>query len=134
MCSRSENGNTTIWVISLIPNLFERILTCSVHSSPEKRASQRKKFVSLLFASVNCARCAKTTSQELGVRICGMQVWDAKNQEYVFQDKYYGRDLHVGKDFQNALTRYITSTSGGESHVLTHHIPIILYKIQQLGI
>lgn len=62
-----------------------------------------------------------------------MQVWDAQNKEYIFQDKYYGRDLHVGKDFQNALTRYITSTSGGESHVLTYHIPTILSKITQLG-
>lgn len=62
-----------------------------------------------------------------------MQVWDAKNKGYIFQDKYYGRDLRVGKDFQNALTRYITSTAGGEEHVLTHHIPTVLSKINQLG-
>jgi len=63
-----------------------------------------------------------------------MQVWDAKNKGYIFQDKYYGRDLRVGKDFQNALTRYLTSTAGGQEHVLTYHIPTILSKIQQLGI
>ena len=62
-----------------------------------------------------------------------MQVWDAKNKEYIFQDKYYGRELRVGKDFQMALTGYITSTSGGDSQVLTHHIPTILSKIRQLG-
>jgi inositol-hexakisphosphate 5-kinase len=62
-----------------------------------------------------------------------MQVWDAKNKGYIFQDKYYGRDLHAGKDFQNALTRYITSTAGGEPHVLTYHITTILSKINQLG-
>ena len=62
-----------------------------------------------------------------------MQVWDAKNKGYIFQDKYYGRDLRVGKDFQNALTRYLTSTAGGQEHVLTYHIPTILSKIQQLG-
>src|SRR5271169_4033807 len=121
MCSRSQNGNASIWVRSPPPARYERnVLIGRVHSSPEKRASQQKK-------------CAKTTSRELGVRICGMQVWDAKNKEYIFQDKYYGRDLHVGKDFQNALTNYITSTSGGKSHVLTHHILTILSKIQQLG-
>jgi len=62
-----------------------------------------------------------------------MQVWDAKNKGYIFQDKYYGRDLRVGKDFQNALTRYITSTAGGEPQVLTYHILTILSKIKQLG-
>jgi hypothetical protein len=104
----------------------------SVHSSPEKRASQQKKYFLFPFSRVD-NRCARTTSRKLGVRICGMQVWDAKNKGYIFQDKYFGRDLSVGKDFQNALTRYITSTAGGEPHVLTYHIPTILSKIAQLG-
>src|SRR5277367_4241628 len=63
-----------------------------------------------------------------------MQVWDAHNKGYIFEDKYYGRDLRAGRDFQEALTRYITSTAdGGKPHVLTHHIPTILSKITQLG-
>lgn len=62
-----------------------------------------------------------------------MQVWDAKNKGYIFEDKYFGRDLRAGKDFQNALTRYITSTAEGEKRILTHHIPTIISKINQLG-
>jgi inositol-hexakisphosphate 5-kinase len=62
-----------------------------------------------------------------------MQVWDARNKSYMFQDKYYGRDLKVGKDFQNALTRYITSTADEKPRVQTHHIPTIISKITQLG-
>jgi Inositol polyphosphate kinase len=62
-----------------------------------------------------------------------MQVWDATTKSYMFQDKYYGRDLRVGKDFKKALTRYITSTEDSTPRVLTRHIPIILSKLKQLG-
>jgi Inositol polyphosphate kinase len=110
-----------------------------VHSSPGKRASQRKKYhhphsptLSLVFGVAD-GRCARTTSRELGVRICGMQVWDARNEGYIFQDKYFGRDLKSGRDFQLALTRYITSTANGDPTVLHHHIPTIYSKITHLG-
>jgi len=62
-----------------------------------------------------------------------MQVWDANTKSYMFQDKYYGRDLRVGKDFKTALTRYITSTEGPTPRVLTRHIPTTLSKLTQLG-
>ena len=62
-----------------------------------------------------------------------MQVWNANNKEYVFQDKYFGRDLKVGRDFQHALMRYITSTANGEPTVLHYHIPTIYSKITHLG-
>jgi len=62
-----------------------------------------------------------------------MQVWDAKNKQFIFEDKYFGRDLKVGRDFQHALTRYFTSTASGEPNVLHHHIPTIYSKITHLG-
>ncbi|KAF2031967.1 SAICAR synthase-like protein [Setomelanomma holmii] len=88
-----------------------------IEADEKKQRSQRRK-------------CQMTTSRELGVRVCGMQIWNVKTQSYVFEDKYYGRDLKAGKEFQDALKKFFWDGTGHKA--ATRHIPVILEKISQL--
>jgi inositol-hexakisphosphate kinase len=88
-----------------------------IEADEKKQRSQRRK-------------CQMTTSRELGVRVCGMQIWNVKTQAYVFEDKYYGRDLKAGKEFQDALKRFFWDGTGYQAAL--KQIPIILEKISAL--
>ncbi|KAI1754710.1 hypothetical protein F4782DRAFT_491223 [Xylaria castorea] len=90
-----------------------------VDAGPKKCESQRRK-------------CAATTSRELGVRVCGLQTWDAMSQTYVFRDKYYGRDIKAGKEFQDTLTMFLYD--GVDYSSVLRHIPTILQKLNQLEV
>ncbi|KAF1817277.1 SAICAR synthase-like protein [Eremomyces bilateralis CBS 781.70] len=88
-----------------------------VEADSQKQRSQRRK-------------CKSTTSRELGVRVCGMQVWSNKTQSYIFEDKYFGRDLKSGREFQDALKRYFFD--GHSYSPANRHIPVILDKLARL--
>ncbi|KAF2018843.1 SAICAR synthase-like protein [Aaosphaeria arxii CBS 175.79] len=88
-----------------------------IEANEKKQRSQRRK-------------CQMTTSRELGVRVCGMQIWNVKTQSYVFEDKYFGRDLKAGKEFQDALKRFFFDGIGYKAAL--RHIPTILEKISAL--
>ena len=82
-----------------------------IEANEKKKDSQRRK-------------CMNTTSQQLGVRVCGMQVWNAKKQSYLFEDKYFGRNLKAGQEFQDALTRFLYNGISYAS--VSRRIPVIL--------
>lgn len=90
-----------------------------VEATAKKQKSQQRK-------------CAQTTSRELGVRVCGLQVWDAKTEQYVFRDKYYGRSLKAGSEFQEALARFLYD--GVDQSSILRHIPTVLQKLSKLEV
>ena len=90
-----------------------------IEASRQKQLSQQQK-------------CRNTTSRALGVRLCGMQVWDAGAGQYAFEDKYAGRDVKPGREFQNCLERFLDDKrEDGRRHILGH-IPILFRKLTRL--
>jgi len=73
-------------------------------------------------------KCNKTTSCTHGVRICGMQMYDARTEQFEFQDKYYGRDVKA-EEFTAVLERFFHNGY----QVLIHHVPVMVDKLHQLA-
>lgn len=88
-----------------------------LEANDAKQASQRKK-------------CALTTSRELGVRICGLQVWDQSQDKYYMKDKYFGRQLKAGEPFARTLAKFLYD--GRTAYSIVVKIPCALKQLAEL--
>ncbi|KAL8965367.1 MAG: hypothetical protein Q9197_006550 [Variospora fuerteventurae] len=88
-----------------------------IEADAKKKSNQRRK-------------CMVTTSQQLGVRLCGMQVWDMKQEVRIYKDKYTGRDIKAGREFQSSLKQYLYDGLSNAS--ILQRIPAVIEKLSKL--
>ena len=88
-----------------------------VDANPCKQRSQRLK-------------CQKTTSRKLGVRICGLKVWN--ESYYIKRDKYFGRRVKVGWQFVRVLARFLYD--GQQIGSIVRHLPRLIKELELLAL
>jgi hypothetical protein len=72
-------------------------------------------------------RCLKTTSSKIGLRLSGMQVYHEDQEQYSYQDKYFGRSLDTA-GFEGTLWKFLCP----DQQVRTDIVEQLLAKLTAL--
>mmetsp|Transcript_10973 Transcript_10973/g.20178 ORF Transcript_10973/g.20178 Transcript_10973/m.20178 type:complete len:405 (-) Transcript_10973:282-1496(-) len=71
------------------------------------------------------AKSAATTTKTLGLRLCGMQVYNSHDDGYTFRDKFYGRNLDEN-GLIHSIDEFFTNEKGHRKKILDNFITQIL--------
>lgn len=88
-----------------------------VKANDKKKRSQRQK-------------CSGSTTQKLGVRMCGLQTFDTLKQQYWFDDKYSGRRIKNIEEFAATLKRFLQH--GDSNADISKAVAVLLEKLGKL--
>lgn len=75
-------------------------------------------------------KCSQTTSRDLGVRMCGLQVWNKATEKFFVRDKYFGRRVQKGAEFCKVLAKFLYD--GILVYSVAKHIPHVIDQLQHL--